>query len=154
MSAQKLNLFNKILFPTDGSIHSLHAAKYVAELAKNYGSKITLLHILEISTGDDPIEIYEDSWIAPLWKEKVIKERGKKVIETTKEILNEYGISYKTKVFIHGHPSETIIEIAEKDEVDLIVMGSHGLSGIKRFMLGSVADRVSHYAPCPVLIVR
>ncbi len=146
--------FKKILLPTDGSIHSLKAARYAAELAKICGSEVTLLHVLEILNEDHPIEIQTDSWIAPMKDEARIKEAAKKVMKKTKEVFNEDEMLVETRYFIYGHPSKAITEISEKENFDLIIMGSHGLSGIKRYIMGSVADKVCHNAPCPVLIVR
>ena len=107
-----------------------------------------------MSHADHPIEIETDSWIAPMQDEEKIKERGEKVMEKTKEVFDEAGIQVETKYFIYGHPSKAILETAEKENFDLIIMGSHGPGGIKRFILGSVADRVCSHAPCPVFIVR
>jgi nucleotide-binding universal stress UspA family protein len=154
MAKGRCDFFNKILLPTDGSNHSFKAAKYVAELAKICSSEVTLLHVLKTSVADDPIEVEADTWISPIEDEKKIKERGKKVVEKTKEIFTESKIPVETKYFIYGHPSKAILETAEKENFDLIVMGSHGLEGIKRFALGSVADRVARYSSCPVFIVR
>ena len=113
MTSQRCK-FRKILLPTDGSIHSLKAARCAAELAKMCGSEVTLLHVLEMSSADHPIEIKTDSWIAPMQDEVKIKERGKKIMEKTKKIFDENGIYVETKYFIYGHPSTAIIETAEK----------------------------------------
>ena len=154
MTQQNGSMFKKILLPTDGSKHSVKAARYAAELAKMCDSEVNLLHVLEILDVDHPIEIGTDSWIAPMQDEAKIKKAATKIMETTKKIFDEKKIQVETRYFIFSHPSEAIIEIAEKDNFDLIIMGSHGLSGIKRFVLGSVSDKVCHTAHCPVFIVR
>jgi len=76
MPTQKCTFLNKILLPTDGSNHSLKAAKYVAELAKICDSEVTLLHVLKMSIADHPIEIETDSWVAHIDNSAQIKERG------------------------------------------------------------------------------
>ena len=154
LSAQKSNLFHKILLPTDGSDHSLKAARYAAELVRISGLEVTLMTVLIISDEDHPIEIFPDSWLAPPLDEVKIKERGMQVIEDTKKFFDQNKISVNIKYFTCGHPSQAILDIAENENFDLIIMGSQGLGGFKRLMLGSVADRVSRHASCPVFIIR
>ena len=147
-------LFDKILLPTDGSDHSLKAAKYTAELAKICGSEVTLLYVLETEISERPVEVTADSWISPMRTEKKIKEMAQEVIDKAKEVFEEAGTPVEAKFFIDGHPSRAILDTAEKEGIDLIIMGSQGLGPMKRLMLGSVADRVCNLAPCPVFIVR
>lgn len=148
-----LDIMSKILLPTDGSEYSLKAATYSIELAKKCGSKVILLHVLDSTQFlDHPIEIGLDARIM-VENEKKLKDRGRKALQKTLALFKKAGISVETK-FFYGRPHEAIVNLAEKENVDLIVIGSRGLSTLKRAMLGSVADAVSHQATCPVLIVK
>jgi nucleotide-binding universal stress UspA family protein len=147
-------LISKILFPTDGSEYSLKAAKYAVDIAKNNDAKVTIMHVyqttpppvyLEPATGGEYLFFLES--------EKTIKERGNLAIEKTKEIFNHESLSIETK-FFQGHPVEAIVETAEKEKFDLIIIGSRGLGRLGRILLGSVAEGVIHNAPCPVLVIR
>ena len=126
----------KVLLPTDGSIHALKAAAYAVEVAKNFGSEVHLLNVMMLpdKRGDR-----EDSW---------------EILNRTREVLDKSGVKVIVKDPIRGNPAETICNIAEKEKFDLIVIGSRGLSEIKAFFMGGVSDKVSHHAVCPVLIVR
>ncbi|MFC1803660.1 universal stress protein [Thermoproteota archaeon] len=148
---------NKILLPTDGSKYSIKAAKYTAQVAKKHNSKVTLLHVMDchLSSMEKPNEIdnIESVWIE-IQHEKEIKERALNVINKTKKYFIEENLPVNTKYFLFGNIPEIIVETAKEKNFDLIIMGHKGLTGVKHAMLGSVAERVCHIAPCPVLIIR
>jgi len=75
------------------------------------------------------------------------------VARRTGRVLDEAGVPYEILTEV-GHPAEVIVRIAEDDGYDLIVLGSRGMTAFKSFLLGSVSDKVSHHAHCPVLIVK
>jgi len=133
---QKTEL-SKILVATDGSESAEKALKYAVQLAKKHKAKVTLLNA-------------QESKLFSL-KPKVIKEVGERVL--SEAVAKVKGSNVSTQLEF-GNPAETIIEVAEKKNHDLIVVGSRGLSSVKRFFLGSVSDDVSHHAKCSVLIVR
>ena len=146
-----------ILLPTDGSKYSIKAAKYAAEIAKKHGSKVTLLHVLELNlpNADYPIEFddLKSVWIA-IEDENEIKKRGVKVMNDTKTIFDKADVSVHTEYYSFGKVHQIIVETAKKENVDLIIMGHQGLGGVKHLVLGSVAEEVCRSAPCPVLIIR
>jgi nucleotide-binding universal stress UspA family protein len=148
------NLIKKILLPTDGSDHSLKAAKYCVELAKNQDRKVAILHIFQTKIPIVPVQpvVGVESLIV-FESEEETKARGEEAIEKTKVIFDEASIPVET-LYFHGHPVQVIVETAEKMDFDLIVLGSRGLGRLNRLLLGSVADGVLHNAHCPVLIVR
>ena len=133
---QKTEL-SKILVAIDGSESAEKALKYAVQLAKKHKAKVTLLNV-------------QESKLFSL-KPKVIKEVGERVL--SEAVAKVKGSNVSTQLEF-GNPAETIIEVAEKKNHDLIVVGSRGLSSVKRFLLGSVSDDVSHHAKCSVLIVR
>jgi nucleotide-binding universal stress UspA family protein len=147
----------KILLPTDGSEHSIKAAKYAAEIATKHGSKVTLLHVLETllaKNKDIAIGSDLDSVVLVMEGEAEIKKRGKKVIAETKKIFNNTEVQVTVRYFLGLRPSKLIVDIAEKENFDLIIIGARGIGGMQRLMLGSVSDIVARTAPCPVFIVR
>ena len=148
---------NKILLPTDGSKFSIKAAKYASKVAKKHNSKVTLLHVMHLHFPDEkkPIEIDDlESAVIEIEHEKEIKERAINIIEKTKKFFIEENIPFDTEYFLFGNIPEIIVNTAKKENFDLIIMGHKGLTGLKHAMLGSVAERVCHIAPCPVLIIR
>ena len=118
-------MYKRILIETDGSETAMHAVEIGADLAKNVKAKTILVHV------GDP-------------------KRGEKVLAAAAK-----AVSGKPKtVTLEGDPADKILEVAENDDVDLIVVGNKGMTGAKRFLLGSVPNQVSHHAPCNVLIVK
>jgi len=134
----------KILVPTDGSAYSLKAAKYAAKLARELGSTVSILHVSSYHPRVRARELVEEE------EQKTATD----ILSKTKKIFDEANVSVELMRLEFGHPADVICTIAQKGGFDLIVMGEKGAHEIGRFMLGSIADRVSHHANCPVLIVR
>ena len=133
---QKTKL-SKILVAIDGSESAEKVLEYAVELAKKHKAKVTLLNV-------------EESKIFAL-KPDVAREIGERILSGAAAKVK--GVKLNTQLEF-GNPAETIIEAAEKGNYDLIVVGSRGLSSVKRFFLGSVSDDVNHHAKCSLLIVR
>ena len=148
------NLINRILLPTDGSEHSIKAARYCAELAKERDRKVTIMHIYQVKIPIVPVQpvIGVESLIF-FESEEETKKRGEEAINKTKAIFDEASIPVET-LFFNGHPVQTIVETAKEMKFDLIILGSRGLGRLDRLLRGSVADGVLHNANCPVFIVR
>jgi nucleotide-binding universal stress UspA family protein len=160
-------LLAKILVPLDGSEHSLKALEYAIALASKFSSVIHVVHIVHIvqaiaaMTYDTAFmmrDIYTrasdmtgPSFIIDL--KNHLNENGRRILATTDVKTKEAGIKAVTTL-LYGSPAEEIISFAEKEEVDLIVIGDRGLGSVTRFFLGSVSNKVSRHAPCPVLIVK
>ena len=139
-----------ILSPVDFSDHSGTAVSVAKEAAKLYNAKLQLLHIIE----DRIHPAFYDAGQEAVWKLQAdIAGRSQKVM---KRIFTESpgpGVQAEFKV-ISGHVVHEILEYAQKNGIDLIVIATHGLSGLKHFLLGSVAEKVIHRARCPVLLVK
>jgi len=138
----------KILIPTDFSETSQAATKYAVELAKKFNAKIYLLNVIE-----DPIvymPMFESYALPP-------KEDFENFAETRLDnwILDEDkgDLEIETK-WVHGNPFVDILKFAKREDVDLIVVGTHGRSFTVHLLLGSVAEKVVRKASCPVLTVR
>jgi len=135
----------KVLVAIDGSETSDLAVKKAGEILKRSDADITLLSVLE------DIATYKKIPDTPLYKEK--KKAALELLEKSKNILKQYPLDCKTKMAI-GPVAAEIVRIAEEEGFDSIYMGSRGNRGVKRLLLGSVADEVIRYAHCPVTIVR
>jgi len=135
----------KVLVAIDGSETSDLAVKKAGEILQTSAADITLLSVLE------DIATYKKIPDTPLYKEK--KKAALELLEKSKNILKQYLFDCKTKMAI-GPVAAEIVRIAEEEGFDSIYMGSRGNRGVKRLLLGSVADEVIRYAHCPVTIVR
>ncbi len=133
----------KILVPTDGSAYSLKAAKYAAKLAHEMNSRVSILYVSAYRPRVRVKELVEEE-----------EKAGADILGKTMKVFDEAGVSVEVMKLEFGHPADVICTVAAKEGFDLIVMGEKGAHEIGRFMLGSVADRVSHHASCPVLLVR
>jgi nucleotide-binding universal stress UspA family protein len=136
---------DKILLSTDGSEYSRRATVRAMDFAESYGTELHVVSIVEISA-----EIYS---IAPEVVEKKVGE-AEDYLAGIKKQADARGIKYKGSVRDSEAPYDIIREIAQKEQVGLIVMGSHGRTGLTRILMGSTVERVIAQAPCPVLVVK
>lgn len=139
----------KILVPLDFSEHSKKALQTAIALAKGVGAEIHLLHVLHY-----PVQIAVPGQIAipqDLWTE--IRDAAARKLEKAAKTVQEDGVSCETHLS-EGPSAHSVVELAEKIDADLIVMGTRGLSGLKHVMLGSVAERTVRLAHCPVMTVK
>ena len=141
----------KILCPTDFSELSIGAMKYAGLLAEKFGASLHVLHVVD--------QAYQ-YWMA-MGPESIptgptVEEMIKTAKKQMKEFIGEHvPASLKaTTEIITGRPFMEIIRIAKEKAVDVIVIGTHGRGALSQMLLGSVADKVVHKAPCPVLSVR
>ena len=144
--------FRRILVPIDFSPPSDRALLYAKALATEFTAPLELLHVIEdrLMAGPWPNEVYLGE--LPRIRENLVKEAERRLAETIESLAN-HGIKSTGQVLI-GSPSQVIIEQADATNADLIVMGTHGRTGITHLLIGSVAERVIRHAPCPVFVVR
>jgi nucleotide-binding universal stress UspA family protein len=147
---------NNILIPTDGSSYSLKAARYASNLAKITNSKVTVMHVINLSLdATEPVKIDDlDRATIEITEESELKRRAKNIVESTMKVFVDENIPVSAEYFLSGKAPETIVETARRESSDLIIMGHKGISGLRHTLLGSVAERVCRQAPCPVLVVR
>ncbi len=140
-----------ILCPVDFSDSSDHALKYAIALAQSYEATLKLLHVVQpplMSVPGDPMvpefssEVMEDIAAAS-------QRRLDEIADTTRESVPNVETEIAT-----GSPFVEIITVAKDQNVDLIVIGTHGRTGLAHVMIGSVAEKVVRKAPCPVLTVK
>ncbi len=140
-------MYKKILVPTDGSEFAKKAQKHALFLANVTGAEIIAVSVTENNFVNGlPLddEVYQLN--------QILKERSEENLEEFDK-LNENDLKI-THVIKEGSPAKCILEVANDEDVDLIVMGSSGKSGFDRFIMGSVADKVVNSAKCAVLVIH
>ena len=143
--------FKKIILATDFSDTSNEASYYALQLAHAFKAELIALHVFDTSAWNLPAQYYQKPGF-----ERVVagieetRQRGK---DALKELAESFDLKVET-IFTEGDPGHEIIRVAEEENADLIVLGTHGYTGWKRFTLGSVAELVVRHAPCAVLTVR
>ena len=147
-----LNL-KRILVPLDGSPLGEKALPMATTLAQKFGSTIILLEVLDIPTPSTPAKRIEVSidWVMEARKQTL--EAARTYLDERKQEIHDQGIRVRS-VLRDISPAQDILDVAKEEEVDLIVMSSHGHGGLVRWTFGSVADKVLRHSPCPVLLVR
>ena len=140
----------KLLLPIDGSKSSLNAAKYVAKMAKNSRSPVT---VTLVSVHDDAGLGHVKQFVAKSVVDEYLREVSEKELKAAQKVLDSARIKH-SMVIKRGHIAEEIIALANKDKVDMIVMGSKGRSGFIDALMGSVAQRISSLAKQPVLLIK
>ncbi len=139
---------NKILCPYDFSESSSHALRYAIEFASAYKAKLYLLHVFDIRVLDYGEPIYG---ISIPTKDAIGTIKTELANSIPEKVKNELQVE---TIVVSGVPFYEIIKFANENGVDLIVMGTHGRTGIAHILLGSVAEKVVRKASCPVLTVR
>lgn len=142
---------NRILLPTDFSEYSKEASNFACEFVDRFGAELHLLHVLQdVSTAVPDMEMATSLWgdyMQELARSSELAladfldskwEQGKSIVRSVRE----------------GAPFVEVIRYARENDIDLIVMGTHGRSGLAHALLGSVAEKVVRKGPCPVLTVR
>ena len=145
----------KILLATDGSDSAKSAVDMLINFPFPRESSATVLTVIDdkLFTLYKPSDLDEDQDRLLQETEQTIKEESEQLLEQEAARLREAGWSGSTELR-RGNPAEEIIQAAEEMKPDLIVLGSHGITGVKHFLLGSVSDRVLEHACCSVLIVK
>lgn len=138
--------FNKILNPVDGSEHSRRSTQYSIELARQFDSKIILLHCHE----KFPVVLAEPHFQNAI--NKILKNCDE-LIRPFEDLLKESGVEYEIRI-LEGSPAMNIDNVVNIEKIDLIVMGSRGVGNFEGLFLGSVAHQVLHRVECPVFIIK
>ncbi|KDR96267.1 Nucleotide-binding universal stress protein, UspA family [Peptoclostridium litorale DSM 5388] len=139
----------KILLPVDGSEFCTKAYDMAKDFAKKFGAEIAVIHVENIessfsyaytTTNFQSIDAY-------------IKEKSEEIIEKAKKHFEgeDFKVTFETTT---GDPASEIIDYAEKENCDLILICTHGMSTTRRFLIGSVANKVVHHATVPVFVIR
>ena len=145
-------MISSIVVGTDGSETARKAVSEAVDLAKQVGARLDIVSAYEPVSNQ---RLREEARQVPADLEWMVNPR-EDVEATLTETRDEIeGSGVKVEIFAReGDPADAILDVAEERGADLIVVGNKGMTGAKRFLLGSVPNKVSHHAPCSVLIVR
>ncbi|MGE5125283.1 MAG: universal stress protein [Betaproteobacteria bacterium] len=140
----------KVLLPTDFSDSARHALRYGMSFAKEYGAELVLLHVVENLTVGYASDLFPVP-MAEVFQE--ISGYAKTELAKLGEEARSRGLTVREEV-VQGKPSAEIIRFASENEVDMIVLGTHGKGMLDQALFGSTTERVVRRSPCPVLTVR
>ncbi|HEY5143161.1 MAG TPA: universal stress protein [Solirubrobacteraceae bacterium] len=145
-------MFGSIVVGTDGSETADEAVRQAIELAASVGARLQLVSAYE---PVPPTRLRNEAQQAPPDVQWSINPREdvEATLSSAAELAAEAGVAVATH-YRQGDPADAILDVAEETSADLIVVGNKGMTGAKRFLLGSVPNKVSHHAPCSVLIIR
>jgi nucleotide-binding universal stress UspA family protein len=141
----------KILVPCDFSKPAINAFRFALDIAKRSKGTIRLIHIIQLP-------VMHDTVLMPVlnFEEEMLKDLSNKTAARFKKLnekYNEEGVKVSWEVEF-GQPSRTLVEIIKSQSVDLVIMGSHGASGLREYFIGSNAEKVIRLSPVPVLITK
>ena len=145
-------MFGSIVVGTDGSETAGEAVRQATELAKAVGARVHLVSAFE-PVGNQRLR--EERQQVPEDMQWMVNPREdvEATLNEAAEQIKEAGVDVETFAR-QGDPADAILDVAEENNADLIIVGNKGMSGAKRFLLGSVPNKVSHHAPCSVMIIR
>jgi nucleotide-binding universal stress UspA family protein len=145
-------MFSHILLPTDGSPLSEAAIQKGIQFAKTIGAKVMGLHVIPqfhvITLNPVMLEDTEDEFA------RECKAKAEQYLGVIEKLASEAGVPCETSYVVNDHPDEAIVDFAKEAQCDLIAMASHGRSGIRSILIGSVTQKVLARATCPVLVLR
>ncbi len=141
-------LFKKILIATDGSEYTKNAVDYGIDLAKNTGAELHAIYVVDTAAfASIPMDAAWESMY------ELLRQEGDEATKYVADKAEALGLEVDRNT-IEGHPADEIIKYAENNSMSIIVMGTLGKSGLDRFLLGSVAEKVVRNSKIPVLVVR
>lgn len=176
-------MIKTIVVPTDGSAHAKKAVELATDMAEKYGARMVILHVLMRHTSESDIEIlskenampaslekkfeelrdsyldmaaaaYDAGPIAILVPDEILAEVASLILDHAKKMAQSKGVKDVTTEVLDGSAADKIVAAAEKENADMIVMGSRGLGNLAGLLMGSVSHKVSHLAKCTVVAVK
>ncbi len=145
-------MFTRIVVGTDGSDTAAEAVRQAVDLAKLAGAQLSIVSAYE-PVSKRRLEGEQQQAPADVQYEIGPREDVNLVLDAAAAAAKQEGVEVQTHP-VEGAPSDAILNVAEETKADLIVVGNKGMTGARRFLLGSVPNNVSHHAPCSVIIVR
>lgn len=143
-----MSLYDRIVVPTDGSPSSQPAIEHAIELAAVHDATIHAVYVINLASFSGVPT--EGTWEGV---STALEQEGNEALEAVEEAAENRDVTVE-KVRLEGRPSRRIVEYADENDCDLIVMGTHGRGGLDRLLLGSVAERVVRAASVPVMTVQ
>jgi nucleotide-binding universal stress UspA family protein len=145
-------VFSQIVVGTDGSDTATEAVRQAVDLAKLSGARLSIVSAYE-PVSRRRIEGEQQGAPADVQYEIGPREDVNLILDGAAATAKQQGVDVQTHP-VEGNPTDAILNVAEETGADLIVVGNKGMTGARRFLLGSVPNNVSHHAPCSVIIVR
>jgi nucleotide-binding universal stress UspA family protein len=146
-----LIMIQHMLVPLDLSAPSLQALDYAIALAEKFQARVTLLHVLTTPALAGGLEMESGTALVAYMDQ--LETDARQAMEYHAQRVRMAGLACDAEV-LPGVPFQRIIDLAGERQADLVVIGTHGHTGLQRFLLGSVAEKVVRLAPCPVLVTR
>jgi nucleotide-binding universal stress UspA family protein len=157
----KRQSYNTILVPHDSSELADSVLPEVLSIVSAFSPKVILVQVVDslfqINAKLAPTNSFSSGYVISELAEEVQTaehQAANKNLEHLKKRLHDFGISNIKIHILEGYPGDEIVKLAKKTQTDLIIMSTHGRSGLGRVLMGSVADQVIHQSHCPVLVVR
>jgi nucleotide-binding universal stress UspA family protein len=141
----------RILVPIDFSSYSAKALSYALRFAEQFDAAVVALHVIQ------PMPILPTDMITVLPPQDMTGEQLPVISAKLRKLCQRASSNHHltvTPLVVVGTPYERIVEIAESEDADLLIIATHGYTGLKHFYMGSTTERVVRHAPCPVLVVR
>jgi len=145
-------MFKSIVVGTDGSVTATEAVRQAVELARSVGAELGLVSAYEPVPAQRLSKERRDTPEDLQWAINP-REDVEATLEQAAAVAREAGVAVEVYPR-QGDPADAVLDVAEELEADLIIVGNKGMTGAKRFLLGSVPNKISHHAPCSVLIIR
>lgn len=146
-------LFQRILVAFDGSEDSIKATRIACSIARKFGSRVAIVHVYSFAIfaygGAAPMPMPD---IRPL--EDAAKAKGMSVLNRGIDVAREAGVSAVGELIEASSTVQALVEYATKEKIDLIVVGTRGMTGFRKIIMGSVSNGLTSHADCPVLVVR
>jgi len=146
-------VFTRIVVGTDGSDTAAEAVRQAVDLAKLASAQLSIVSAYE-PVDKRRVESEKQDAPADVQYEIGPREDVNIVLDAAAAAARKEGVAEVQTHPVQGEPAEAILSVAEETDADLIVVGNKGMTGARRFLLGSVPNNVSHHAPCSVIIVR
>jgi universal stress protein A len=146
--ASELGRIQQILVPVDFSANARKSIAYASAFAKQFGAKVTYLHVIQVNYAYGEFGAVDFTAL-----EREMRASADKELANLAAAARSAGLEAET-IVREGSPAKVIADVAREMRADLVVISTHGYTGLKHVLMGSIAEHVVRYAPCPVLVVR
>ncbi|HED14359.1 MAG TPA: universal stress protein [Gammaproteobacteria bacterium] len=147
-------MYNKILVALDGSEHALKALHTAIALSLRCEAELLLFHALQLRVLRPDYEVTMVTSNARQVYSKLAREQAEDIVQKGLYAAKDADLKAVTSMIREGRPARTIIEVVKEENIELLVIGTRGLTGLREITMGSVAHKVTVASPCPVLIVK
>jgi nucleotide-binding universal stress UspA family protein len=147
-------MFKSVLVAVDGSEHSMRAVDMAADLSKNFGTRLLILHVYKHVTPMESTHSLVRSRQSLAPSDDALRDFAKEVVQEAKQRAIKKGAQHVDTFIKKGQPARAIVDFAKEKGVDAIIMGNRGWGDIGAFLLGSVSHKVSNLAGCTCITVK